>query len=606
MTILFDLETDGLYHECTQIHCCVAYSIEEEKLYRFATDTTLKGVDGDIDDMYSFLSNATTLIAHNGINFDFPVLKKLNWMWGYNGQVYDTLLISKLMYPNLSMIDSNRKKFPPKLIGSHSLKAWGYRVKLSKGDYGEQEGAWDVLTQDMLDYCVRDVEVLLKIWERLSQKLPPQQAIWIEQEFAKIISRQEKYGVFFDIDSAQKLHLEILEESRAIDTQMKETFGYIVKRGIEMVPKTNRTMIKGMPCPVRYYKDVPYCKVDFLPFNPGSRDQIVQVLKHKYNWKPVEFTEKGTPIVNEGILSQLEYPEAQLLNKYLTIKKLLGQLSDGANAWLKCVNPITHRIHGRVDTLGAVSRRCTHQRPNMAQIPSPRAFKGKECRQLFTVPKGKKIVGCDMSGLELRVFAHYLARHDGGRYAKVILEEDIHTFNQKAAGLPTRDNAKTMIYGTLYGAGNAKIGEIVNGTDADGKRIRDMFEKNVPAYKQLVEGVKSVYKKTKGLKGLDGHPFFIRSEHSALNTLLQGAGALLCKVWAILTEQELSKKYTAGSQYEFILNVHDEFSTECDEDIADDVAKITQDCCTKAGDFFNLRIRLDGEAKIGDTWYDVH
>jgi len=570
------------------------------------TSREIKGSDGTLEEAYELLENADLLVGHNIINFDLPTIKKLNWLFEPKGEVLDTLIVSKLMYPNLSMVDSNRKKFPPKLVGSHSLKAWGYRMRKYKGDFGSSEEQWEVLTEEMVEYCRQDTEVTYSLYNRLSQKLPPQQAIWIEQEFAKIISRQEKYGVFFDIDSAQKLHLEILEESRAIDTQMKETFGYIVKRGIEMVPKTNRTMIKGMPCPVRYYKDVPYCKVDFLPFNPGSRDQIVQVLKHKYNWKPVEFTEKGTPIVNEGILSQLEYPEAQLLNKYLTIKKLLGQLSDGANAWLKCVNPITHRIHGRVDTLGAVSRRCTHQRPNMAQVPSPRAFKGKECRQLFTVPKGKKIVGCDMSGLELRVFAHYLARHDGGRYAKVILEEDIHTFNQKAAGLPTRDNAKTMIYGTLYGAGNAKIGEIVNGTDADGKRIRDMFEKNVPAYKQLVEGVKSVYKKTKGLKGLDGHPFFIRSEHSALNTLLQGAGALLCKVWAILTEQELSKKYTAGSQYEFILNVHDEFSTECDEDIADDVAKITQDCCTKAGDFFNLRIRLDGEAKIGDTWYDVH
>lgn len=612
MTVLFDLETDGLYHECTKIHCCVAYVIEEGKLYRFATDTTLKKVDGDIDDMYNFLSKATTLIAHNGINFDLPVLKKLNWTWDYSGNIYDTLIISKLKYPNLSMTDSNRKNFSPKLVGSHSLKAWGHRVRLAKGLYGEQEDAWDILTQDMLDYCVRDVEVLLKIWERFSQQLPPEKAIWIEQEFAKIISRQEKYGVYFDIDSAQKLHLEILEEARAIDAQMKDTFGYIVKKGIEMIPKTNRTMIKGMPCPVRYYKDVPYCKVDFVPFNPGSRDQIVQVLKDKYNWKPSNFTEKGTPIVNESVLAQLEYPEAQLLNKYLTIKKLLGQLSDGANAWLKVVNPTTHRIHGRVDTLGAVSRRCTHQSPNIAQVPSNRAFKGHECRALFTVPKGKKLVGCDADALELRTLSHYMARHDGGKYATAVDEgkkeegTDIHTVNQKAAGLPTRDDAKTFIYAFLYGAGDAKIGTIIDGTKEDGAALKETFFRKIPAIKELLEGVKKVYSKTKVLKALDGNPYFIRSEHSALNTLLQGAGALVMKVYLILLDQNLRKQFTVGKQYEFVINCHDEVQIECDEDISKEVASICEDTFSDVTDWFDFRIPLRGQADIGDNWSETH
>jgi len=265
------------------------------------------------------------------------------------------------------------------------------------------------------------------------------------------------------------------------------------------------------------------------------------------------------------------------------------------------------RIHGSIDTLGAVSRRCTHSRPNVAQVPSPRAYMGKECRELFTAAKGKKLVGCDMSGLELRVFAHYMAKHDGGAYAEVILNGDIHTYNQEAAGLPTRDMAKTMIYGTLYGGGDAKIGEIVKGTAKDGKRIKDAFKNNVPAYATLLEGVQAAVKKNGTLKALDGNPYFIRSPHSALNTLLQGAGALVCKQWQIETDKELQKAgYVPGVDYEFVACVHDEFTTECREEIAEDVARITESCTTKAGEYFNLRIKLDGEAKIDNNWYGIH
>lgn len=605
MTVLFDLETDGLIREVTQIHCGVCYILEEDR-YLTYTSRPIKGSDGTIEDMLELLSNADILVAHNGVKYDIPVIKKLYWWWSYKGKLLDTLLMSKLAYPNIALTDANRKTMPPKLKGGHSIASWGYRLRKLKGDYGKQDNAWDILTEDMITYCLRDVEILVKIYQQLLTKNIPEQALWLEHEFAKIIARQEQHGVYFNIKDAQALHIELLEESETITKEMKETFGYIVKQGEVVTPKNNRTEVKGKPCPVRYYKDVPYCRVEFEEFNPGSRDQIFKVLSDKYGWKPTEYTEKGSVIVNEGILEGLEYPEAKLLNRYLTLRKLLGQLAEGDNAWLKCVDYNTSRIYGSVDTLGAVSRRCTHSRPNMAQVPSPRAFKGKECRQLFTVPKGKKIVGCDMSGLELRVFAHYLARYDKGKYASVILNEDIHTYNQKAAGLPTRDNAKTFIYGTLYGAGDAKVGLIVGKDAVEGKRLKDMFKRNVPAYKNLVEDVDKVYKKVKTLKALDGNPYFIRSAHSALNTLLQGAGALLCKVWLIIANEELSKKYTQGKQFEFVLNVHDEFSTECDEDIAEDVAKIVQECTRKAGEYFNLRIQLDGEAKIGNNWYDVH
>ncbi len=345
-----------------------------------------------------------------------------------------------------------------------------------------------------------------------------------------------------------------------------------------------------------------------IEFNPQSVDHRVKFIEHYFGKVKWELNENGNPKTGESDLIKLfeDKDFAKPLVNYLNISKLLGQLAEGKNAWLNSVRA-DNRIYGSVDTLGAVSRRCTHSKPNMAQVPSSRAYKGKECRELFTVGKGKKLVGCDMSGLELRVFAHYLSKYDGGAYADVILNGDIHTFNQEAAGLPTRDMAKTFVYGTLYGAGDGKIGEIVNGSSVQGKKIKDRFFKSVPAYKKLTEDIKTTVQNTKVLKGLDGAAFYIRSPHSALNTLLQGAGALLCKVWLILTDEALQNKgYKPGIDYEFVGNIHDEFSNECNEDIAEDVAKITQECCTKAGEYFNLKIRLDGEAKIGSNWFDVH
>jgi DNA polymerase I-like protein with 3'-5' exonuclease and polymerase domains len=308
-------------------------------------------------------------------------------------------------------------------------------------------------------------------------------------------------------------------------------------------------------------------------------------------------------MINEKVLEALDFPEGKLLAHYFNVVKLRGQLADGKNAWMKMVGS-GDRIRGRVNTLGAVSRRCTHSNPNMAQVPSPRSYMGKEARQLFTVPRGKKLVGADLSGLELRVFAHYLARYDGGAYADVILNGDIHTYNQKAAGLETRDMAKTFIYGVLYGAGDAKVGEIVGGTAEAGRQLKERFFRSVPAYKRLLDAVGTAYKQNGFLKALDGNPYHIRSAHSALNTLLQGAGALIAKQWVIEIDKELNRKY--ANRYEFILQVHDEVELEVDADIAEDVARICEASSLKAGEILKIRMPVHSEGKVGDTWYDVH
>lgn len=602
MTVIFDIETDGLYHQATEIHC-ISIKVDDN-LTEVYTSRPIKGSAGSLEDGLDILSKADVLVGHNIINFDIPTIKKLYWTWDTgNAKLLDTLIATKLKYPNIIDKDMKRKTIPTKLKGRYSLKAWGYRLRILKDEFEE---SWDELTEQMVEYCRQDAEVTYALYHKLlADGLPPQEAIDLEQEFAGIISRQEKYGVLFDIDKAQKLHLDLIKEKERILEELSE-IKYIVKQGVEKTPTKNLTRIKGELAPRRITAGVPYCDVTFEPFNLGSRQHITKMLKDKYNWKPTELTDKGTPKVNEDVLNSLPYPEAKSIAKYLTVVKLLGQISEGQNSWLNYYNSETGRIHGGVDTLGAVTRRCTHSRPNIAQVPSGRAYLGKECRELFIVPEGKKIVGCDMSGLELRIFAHYLARHDKGEYAKVILEGDIHTFNQNSAGLPTRDDAKTFIYATLYGAGDAKVGDIVGKDATAGRKLKDKFKKNIPAYALLVAGVEKQVDKTGVLKALDGNPYYIRSKHSALNVLLQGAGALVCKKWCCITDELLSKKYKRGEQYEFIMNIHDEFELECDEDISEDVAKIAQGATTLAGEFYNLRIRLDGDAKIGHTWYDVH
>jgi DNA polymerase I-like protein with 3'-5' exonuclease and polymerase domains len=572
--------------------------------------------DGTIQDMVFLLQNADIIVGHNTIKFDNMVIKKL-----YNIDLtntvanHDTLIISKLLYPNTEKLDARRFKMQGKLRGRHSLAAWGYRLKTMKDDYS---GGWEQLNQEMFDYCRQDGVVSASIYNHFVDKgLPPKEAIDLEQGFAHIIVRQEQYGVLFDVKEAEKLHIELEQEKEKMIEEVHKNFKplpiFTKKKELLNKYKKDGTTTAAYQKHLDnnfYYKEIDGVKtygVDVMTeFNPSSRAHIVYWLKELYNWEPKDKTEKGNPIVNEGVLKSLEYPEAKGLAHYFNVNKLLGQLALGPQAWLKQVGS-DNRIHGQVDTLGAVTRRCTHSRPNMAQVPSPRAFKGPECRALFKAKEGYKIVGCDASGLELRVLAHYMAKYDGGKYGKAILEGDIHTDNQESAGLPTRDNAKTFIYGFLYGAGAAKLGEIVGGGYKEGDKLKKRFLRKLPAIAKLSEAVIGAVKKNGTLRALDGNPYYIRSEHSALNVLLQGAGALVMKYWLIEYDKQLQAEgYTPGEDYEYVLNIHDEAQVECRAEIAERVGEIAETAFATVTEKIGFRVKLEGEAKIGNNWYETH
>lgn len=606
MIAIFDIETNGLYQQATKIHC-IAIKIDDEPTRLYT----------DIPEALAILGDADVLVAHNGINFDIPAIQKLYPEWDYKDTL-DTYIMSQLAFPTLREKDMFRKSVPSNLKGSHSLKAWGYRLRKLKGEYGETAD-WKEYTEAMGNYCKQDVEVTFALYNKLLEHDIPKEAIWLEQEFAKIISRQEKYGVYFDVDKAKQLHIELMKEVEEAEQELYKVFKPLKTWTPKPYPKipakkdgTKSTVLLNqelLGCHFNAKGEWGYFKT--VEFNPSSRQHIARWLKEVYKWKPTDFTEKGTPKIDETVLEALDFPEGKLLAHYFNVTKLIGQLAEGKNAWLSAVDS-NNRIHGRVSTLGAVSRRCTHSNPNMAQVPSNRAYKGHEARSLFTVPKGKKLVGCDADALELRTLSHFMYRFDAGKYAEAVDKgekdkgTDIHTLNQKSAGLKTRDEAKTFIYAFLYGAGDAKIGSIVGGSEVEGKSLKARFFRKIPAIKDLVDLVAERYKKNGHLTALDKNPYHIRAAHSALNTLLQGAGALVMKYWLVFADRELQKKYKTGKNYEWVLNVHDEGQLECDESIAEDVAQILEGAFAEVTSYLDFKIPIRGTAAIGNTWAETH
>jgi DNA polymerase I-like protein with 3'-5' exonuclease and polymerase domains len=538
--------------------------------------------------LQDFINGCDSVVTHNGIFFDFPVLKKV---WGITvkkSQVVDTLVLARL--------------YDPSIEGGHSLEAWGERLGHYKAPYkkiwswltgksliGEDENGKKVdqsnlafdepVMSALLWYCVQDTKVTAELYKHLTQEMEndfSQESITLEHEVAIIIAGQERNGFRLDMPKAIQLLSELKTKLDIIQVEMETIFPPVVISG-----RTHGT--SGKPL-----KDI------VTPFNPGSRQQIAKRLQEK-GWKPKKHTEKGSVIVDETTLEGIDIPEAKAIAEYLMLQKRIGQIE----SWIDAVQK-DGRVHGRVITNGAVTGRMTHMSPNMAQIPNSGSPYGHECRELWTIEKGNKLVGIDASGLELRMLAHYM---NDDEYTNEVVSGDIHTANQTAAGLQTRNQAKTFIYAFLYGAGSAKIGSIVGGSAKEGQKLIDSFLRNTPKLKALREKVARIYATKGWLPGLDGRKLLVRAEHSALNTLLQGAGAIVMKQALVLFKKELTKQKI---WYEFKANVHDEWQIECKEADSETVGKIGVQSIVDAGIMLKMRCPLDGEFKVGNSWKETH
>ena len=592
--ILFDIETDGLVPDLTKVHSLVLLDMDTEEELSCADQ---KGYTSIADGM-SYLKSAELLAGHNIQGFDFPALHKL-FGFEYSGEIHDTLIMSRLVWSDLKNNDFEYIKkprganFPRQLIGSHSLKAWGLRLGNHKDGYSD---GWEEWSEAMQTYCVQDCRANLTFYKFIMSKKPSAQSVKLEHDFAHVIRKQEAHGFHFDEVKAHKLLATLQGRQAELNDELQVAFKPWEIRE-PFTPKVNnkaRGYVKGQ---LTY-------KVKEVVFNPASRDHIADRLQ-TLGWVAQAHTEQGKPKVDETVLSGLDYPEAALLNEYLMLNKRIGQLAVGQNAWLKKVQ--NGKIHGQVNTNGCSTSRCTHNRPNVAQTPSVNAPYGTQCRELFHAPEGYSLVGADLSGLELRCLAHMMAKFDGGSYTDVVLHGDIHSGNQKAAGLPDRSSSKVFIYGFLYGAGAAKIGSIVNGTEKEGRKLINKFMAATPALRELKAAVAHRVK-TKGfLLGLDGRVLPIRSPHSALNVLLQSAGALLAKQATVFLYENLTiKGYKWGEDYAQVAHVHDEVQLIARKEIAEDVGREAVKSFQLAGEHFNFRCPITGEFKVGNNWADTH
>jgi DNA polymerase I-like protein with 3'-5' exonuclease and polymerase domains len=514
------------------------------------------------DGLQKYLDSCTSIIMHNGINFDGPVLKK-NWkIIMRKTQVCDTLVISRLFSPSIEF--------------GHSLEAWGNRLGFPKIEFKDFDGG---LTEEMVSYCIQDTLVTQKLYEYLTKEMShdySQESIKLEHEVAFIIAEQERSGFRFDEVKALQLLSVLKTKLDTICVEMQRIFPPKVTSG-----RTHKT--HGRPL-----SDI------VEDFNPGSRKQIAERLIEK-GWKPKKHTEKGSVIVDETTLEGLDFPEAKAIAEYLMLQKRIAQVE----SWVDAIQT-DGRVHGQVITNGAVTGRMTHHSPNMAQVPNSGSPYGPDCRELWIVEKGYKLVGIDASGLELRMLAHYM-RDDA--YTNEVVSGDIHTANQKAAGLETRNQAKTFIYAFLYGAGAAKIGSIVGGSSKEGQALITRFLRNTPRLRALREKVSRIYVQKAWLPGLDGRKLLVRSEHSALNTLLQGAGAIAMKQALVIFNKRLRQ---SKMDYKFVANVHDEWQLEVEEHRADEAGKMGVQAITDAGVVLNMRCPLGGEYRVGNNWKDTH
>ena len=592
MDLVFDIETDDV--QATKVWCIVAQDTGSSEIYKFAPHQLESGLE--------LLQSAETLIGHNIIGFDIPVIHKLLGVDLSDKKLIDTLVLSRL--------------FNPVREGGHSLEMWGYRLKYFKQDFDDYSN----YSTEMMNYCVRDVQLNTLVFEKLKEESKgfSSESIHIEQEVLKILKKQEEDGFLFDRYNAEILLAKLREKMRDAEDQVHKVFkpklvdvkevtpyikkdGSLSKRGLtdeeydkvfsDILLQQKEIDDKGE---VIIPKPKPFMRRKLQDFNLGSRKQIGEYLQD-FGWKPQKFTATGRPIVDEKTLSNIEnIPEVKMIADYLLLQKRIAQI----DSWIEAVED-DDRVHGFVIPNGTITGRMSHRSPNMAQVPSIKSPFGVDCRSCWIVPEGHKLVGIDASSLELRMLAHYMQDKE---FTREIIHGDVHKRNQKTAGLQSRDQAKTFIYALLYGAGDTKIGQVVGGSKEDGARLKERFFANQPSFKRLRERVTKA--SAKGyLKGIDGRKIFIRNAHASLNSLLQGGGAIVMKRALIMLDKEATKN---NLDYKFVANIHDEWQVEVREDHAKDFGTLAVKAIEDSGDYYNMRCPLDAEYKIGDDWSETH
>lgn len=575
--IWFDVEANGFLKEMTKIHVIcmcgpdgVVASYADQPGYL------------PLAEAYARLKKADKVVAHNTWGYDYWAVNKVAPGTIRREQVEDSLMLSRMRWPE----------------ASHSLAHIGEQMGYPKMEYTL---GFEEFNTTMVEYCEQDVRVLFRWWkEHLADYYWNfQDAVQLENKVTYILEKQRQHGFRIDLKGLQEREAALTDEFKFIHEELQNIFPPIVEKRIS--EKTGKRL-----------------KDKVIEFNPNSGQQVAERLIEKYGWQPEEFTPSGIPKTSEDILGKLDYPEAKMLARAARITKMLGQISHGKNAWLKLEKD--GRLHGMVKSCGARTHRMSHAYPNMAQVD-------KELREYFLPDEGHVLVGADASGLELRLLSHLLARYDGGRYVDIVCDGDVHSENQKAAALSSRDSAKTFIYAMIYGGGAYKIGTIIEddarkagdmdfvsvaGATANrGKKAKNTFFKNTPGMKQLMKGIDRAHETrvdksgTAWFKGIDGRPLANHQKYAALNTVLQSMGAIVMKKALVMFDDWL-EQHPCRDHVHYVANVHDEVQFSCKPEYAELVGQSFVECIEMAAEALGIRCPLTGEYKIGNNWKETH
>ena len=410
--------------------------------------------------------------------------------------------------------------------------------------------------------------------------------ITLEHQVAQILTTQEHHGWYFVEQSARELESTLRNELESTQAKLRADFPYVA--GAVFTPKRDNQR-------TGYVKGVSFTRLK--DFNPQSRDHIAWILTTHCDWQPSSLTNSGKAVIDETVLKDIGTDIALRFLRVLELTKMLGMISQGVNAWQKLVTT-SNRIHHHC-SVGCATHRASHRNPNLSQVPSDERF-----RRLFTASPNLVMVGADLSGIELRMLAHYLARYDGGRYADILLNGDIHQENADKIGI-SRRQVKTVTYAFLYGAGDQKIGTSFDGSLGEtqakrkGKEIRKAFVDAIPGLSDLLQAVKRAAERGY-VRGLDGRNISVDKGHVALNYLLQGSAAIIAKRWMVLADAQLDSH---SHQLGFI---HDELQYETIPASVNDLKFLLELTAVQAGEYYNLRLPIAAESKSGKNWAEVH
>lgn len=637
--LVFDLEGNGLLRSVSKLWCLVVIDAETGEVTRYNDQGTgRESIAIGRARMLEVARSGGLVVAHNGVGYDFPALQKLFGDEFPEASRMDTMVLARL--------------FNPERREGHSIESYGAAAGIIKDTGADDFTQW---SQRLEDRCEADARTTLWLWRELTRRgilgwgvpVPALTsglalAPWLELRFAEIIAMQMENGVSFDERLAVETAAECQEELTRLQVELQRAFPvrYVAdkhKGSAVFVPKKDNKA-------AGYVAGAAFSRVKLEEFNPGSGQQIADRFIRKYGWKPTKFTDGGIPATDEEVLKNLDYPEAKLLARFMRVDKIWKQIAappkgDSPGGWLHCVNPETGRIHGYVNSCGAVTTRCTHSRPNTANVDK----KDKRLRAMWKPRPGWYFLGGDGSSLELCMLSHYLARYDGGDYGRRVTEgkkedgTDAHTLTIRLLGMIKRDNGKRVIYAMIYGAGDAKLGLIIvedalehdkytveamphlfKPSQRHGVKKRSMSDLGAEARGKLETGIKGLgelkravaqkVRESGHVRSLDGRRLRIRSAHSALNTLLQGGGAVVMKLAVVLFHRRLmADGLKHGTDFGYCLNVHDEAQIEFpSREIAEKYGPVFTACITEAGKVLNVQCPLSGDFAVGATWADTH